>query len=83
MSIIINVNMNVKKIEKERLYVGDKGVYLDATIVLFEQPDQFGNDGMIVQNISKEEREKGMKSIPIGSVKYPIKKALNKDDLPF
>jgi len=88
MSTIISVKLDVKKIEKERLYVGNKGTYLDAAIILFDEPDRFGNDGMIVQEITKQEREAGKKSIILGSVKYPVKKQTetNKeqnDDLPF
>lgn len=89
-AIIINVRLDVKKIEKERLVVGEKGVYLNGAIILFEQPDQFGNDGMIVQDITKQERESGKKSIILGSVKYPTKKEKTpeeiekaKNDLPF
>ena len=89
--IIINANLNVKKIEKKRLFVSEKGnVYLDATIILFDAPDQYGNDGMIVQNVTKEERLEGKKGIPIGSVKYPTKKEISSEqteniinDLPF
>ena len=87
MSIVINVKLNVKKIEKDRLYIGDKGTYLDAAIILFEEPDKFGNDGMIVQNVSKEERTAGKKGTILGNVRYakkdPIEKPVKTDDLPF
>jgi len=88
MSVIINVNLNVMKIEKQRLFVSEKGnVYLDATIILFDAPDKYGNDGMIVQNVTKEERQEGKKGIPIGSVKYapkqPQTENVNNLDLPF
>lgn len=81
MSIVINIKMNVKKIDKNRLYIGEKGTYLDAAIILFDEPDKFGNDGMIVQSISKDERLAGKKGEILGNVKYAPKK--NTDDLPF
>lgn len=82
MSIVINVKLDVKKIEKERLYQGSKGTYLDAAVILYEQPDKYGNDGMIVQNVSKEERAAGKKGTILGNVKYATKKDKT-DDLPF
>ena len=82
MSIVINVKLNVKKIEKERLYIGEKGTYLDASVILFEEPDKFGNDGMIVQNVTQEERKAGKKGMILGNVKYATKKEKT-DDLPF
>ncbi|MCA6489110.1 MAG: hypothetical protein IM551_03685 [Chitinophagaceae bacterium] len=90
MATNISVKMDVKKIDKTRLYVGEKGVYLDATIIMFDEPDKYGNNGMIVQNVSEEERKAGVKGEIIGNVKFIQKKQLTPeehkeitDDLPF
>ena len=65
----IAVNLDVKKIDKNRLYVGKKGTYLDAVIFLKDEADEYGNHGFIVQSVDKEEREKGVKGEILGNVK--------------
>ncbi len=45
--------INVLKIEKERLFEGQKGTYLN--IVLIPTPDNEYNDYMIVQQTEKDE----------------------------
>jgi len=91
MATNISIKLDVTKISKEKLYKGDKGTYLDATILMKDEPDQYCNIGMIVQNVSKEEREAGVKGAILGNVKYINKqvqqvKAVESDfssDLPF
>ena len=65
----ITIKIDVKKIEKKRLYEGEKGTYLDATLIMSGEKDKYGNIGFIVQDITKEERESGTKSPIIGNVK--------------
>lgn len=65
---MIKLSINVVKIEKARLFVGKSGKYLDC--VLVEKPDQYGNDGFVSQDVSKEEREAGQKGIIIGNWKH-------------
>ena len=92
MATAIRCRINLSKIDKKRIdeYNGSK--YTNIAIVLFDQPDQWGNDGMIVQEITKEEREQGVKSIILGKIKYPTRKQDLQtssenteivDDLPF
>jgi hypothetical protein len=52
----VSVKIDVTKIDKQKLFTGDKGIYLDA--VLFFNPDeqdQYGNNGMITQAVKKGE----------------------------
>lgn len=77
---IIKVKIDVKKIDKARLYVGEKGTYLDATILWNDEQDQYNNNGMIVQDVSKEDREKGIKGNILGNVK--LLQVNNKPDQP-
>lgn len=73
---MITGKIDVKKISKERLYKGKNGTYLD--MVLIDTPnDKYGNDYMIVESITKEERDQGMKGKIIGSAKI-----LNKREQP-
>lgn len=69
--MIIKVKLDVSKIDKTKLFKGEKGIYLDATIILKEdQPaDSYGNHGMIVQDVTKAEREAGQKGPILGNVK--------------
>lgn len=72
---MLYLKIDVQKIEKDRLYKGKKGTYLDA--VLLENrngPDQYGNTHMIIQSVSQEERAKGIKGPIIGNAKSPAGK---------
>ena len=66
--MIINGSINVKKINKDRLFEGKKGTYLDITILLKDEEDEYGNRGMIVESTSKEERENGERGTILGNV---------------
>lgn len=64
------VKINVTRILKEHLFEGKAGKYLD--LVLMENkdgPDQYGNDGFVIQGVSKEARERGEKGPIIGNWK--------------
>lgn len=66
--------INVSKIEKNRLFKGEKGTYLDCALVPSTN-NQYGDDFMIVQSVSKEERQQGVKGPIIGNAKFVVKKA--------
>lgn len=66
----VAVKIDVTKIDKERLFKGAKGTYLDATVFVdLGEADQYGNHGMITQDVSKEERQSGTKGAILGNVK--------------
>lgn len=65
----IQIKIDVTKIDKSKLYKGQKGTYLDAVILVREETDQYGNNGMIVQSVSKEEREAGVRGAILGNCK--------------
>jgi hypothetical protein len=84
----LSINIDVTKIEKQRLYVGKKGTYLDAVVFLRDETDEYGNDGFVVQSVTKEERESGKKGEILGNVKIIGQKEEPKvepeeDGLPF
>lgn len=69
MGRMITAKIDVKKVDKSKLYEGKKGTYLD--IVMFETPDnQYGDDFVIRQAVSKEERAAGVKGAILGNAKY-------------
>ena len=65
---MIRVKIDVTKIDKERLFRGQKGIYCDITLI--ETPnDQYGNDYVAVQDLGKEAREAGEKGAILGNAK--------------
>ena len=66
---MIAIKIDVTKIEKARLFKSDKtgSIYLDA--VMIETPNSEFADYMIVQEVSKDERERGIKGNVLGNAK--------------
>ena len=56
MKSIINLRVDVTKIDKKRFYVGKKGTYLDLTIVLNDEKDKYDNNGFVKQSTNKDEK---------------------------
>ena len=71
MSNVIALKINLKEIEKARLFTSQKtgAIYLDAVLMLNLEKDQYENNGMIVQSVSKEEREAGTRGPILGNAK--------------
>ena len=66
----VSLKIDVTKIDKARLYKGQKGTYLDATVFVdLGEADEYGNHGMITQNVSKEERDNGERGAILGNCK--------------
>ena len=56
MKLGIEVRIDVKKIEKMRLFKGDKGTYLTMTTFIdTENTDDYGNNGFIAHKTDKNE----------------------------
>jgi hypothetical protein len=69
MSKLLAIKIDVTKIDKERLFQGAKGQYLDAVVFVNDEEGQYGDNGMITQSVSKDEREAGVKGNILGNVK--------------
>ena len=68
--MIIKVKIDVSKIDKTKLFKGEKGTYLDITLLENKNGiDQYGNSFMVVQDVSKEERLAGVKGAILGNGK--------------
>ena len=60
--------IDVTKIDKTFLFKGKAGTYLDIALIPNKSGrDQYGNDGMIVQSISKAARQEGKKGPILGN----------------
>ena len=69
MASIIKASINLNEIPKDKIYVGKKGKYLPITITLNDETDQFGNQGPVVVEQTKEEREAKVAKTYLGNVK--------------
>ena len=69
MASIVKASINLTAIPKDKIFKGKKGSYLPITITLNDELDQFGNQGPVVVEQTKEERDaKAPKTYP-GNVK--------------
>lgn len=69
MASIIKANINLNEIPKDKIYKGKKGNYLGVTITINDEVDQFGNQGPMVVEQTKEERESKAAKVYLGNVK--------------
>lgn len=60
--------IDVSKVEKKRLYHGEKGIYLDVKLVPLTNA-QFGQSHMIVQQVTNEEHTNGIRGPILGNAK--------------
>ena len=66
---ILRLKIDVTKIDKSHLFKGERGTYLDLTLMENDQVDEYGNAGFVSQSVSKEAREAGVKGPIIGNYK--------------
>jgi len=67
---MIAIKLNCSQLDKAHLFAGKKGKYTD--LILMENrdgTDQYGNDGFVIQGVSKEARQRGEKGPIVGNWK--------------
>ena len=69
MGQLINATINVEKIDKSRLFKGEKGTYLNVVVSELQQPDQYGNTHSVYMQQTKEERDAKEQKIYLGNGK--------------
>ena len=69
MASIIKTSINLNAIPKDRIFVGKKGKYLPITITLNDEVDQFGNQGPVCVQQTKDERDAKTAKTYLGNVK--------------
>ena len=57
MASLINLNINVENLPKEKFVKGKKGVYYNLTISVNDDTNQFGQNVSAFDSQTKEERE--------------------------
>ena len=68
MASIIKASINLNEIPKDKIIIGKKGKYLPITITLNDELDQFGNQGPVIVDQTKEEREAKSPKTYLGNV---------------
>jgi len=82
---LMSLSIDVKKINKDRLYVGQKGTYLKVVVQLKDEVDQFGNNVSVWEEQTPEERKEKKKNY-LGNGKVIFDTEMTKadsGDLPF
>ena len=69
MASIIKTSINLNAIPKDKIINGKKGKYLPITLTLNDEVDQFGNNGPVIVEQTKEEREAKAAKVYLGNVK--------------
>ena len=83
MKIGVRVKIDVTKIDKDRLYQGQKGKYLDCTTFIdIDEQDQYNQNGFITQDVSKSDREAGIKGAILGNVQVFYKDGESQSQAP-
>ena len=66
-TIGVNLLIDVSKLDKSRLYKGAKGTYANLTVFIDSNPDQFGKNGGVKEQATKEERDQKVKMPFVGN----------------
>lgn len=54
---IVNANINLSKIPKHKIFEGKKGKYVELTLKVYDEVDEYGNHGSIAIAQTPKERE--------------------------
>ena len=83
MASIIKASINLNMIPKDRIITGKKGKYLPMTITINDEPDQFGNQGPVIVDQSKEERDAKAAKTYLGNCKVVWTNGTFPEPIPF
>jgi len=67
MSNIVNASLDLTKIEKSKIIKGKKGSYINITMFINDENDQFGNNASVIISQTKEEREAKTPRVYLGN----------------
>ena len=83
MAGIVKGSINLNNIPKDKIIVGKKGKYLPIVMTVNDEVDQFGNQGPIVVDQTKEERENKVAKTYLGNVKVVWTNGTFPDPAPY
>lgn len=82
---VIKLKIDVNKIKKEWLFVGEKGVYLNLTVLYNEEQDKYETNGLVIQDVPNEiyKQDKSQRGPILGNCKeYGAKPRLEPEAVP-
>ena len=82
MASLISANIDLTKIDKSKIITGAKGKYLPISITLNDEVDQFGNNGPVIVEQTKEEREAKVAKVYLGNARVVWTNGQNVDAPP-
>ena len=82
MASIIKASINLNEIPKDKIINGKKGKYLPIAITLNDEVDQFGNQGPVIVEQTKEERDAKTAKTYLGNVKVVWTNGTNVEPAP-
>lgn len=53
---ILRLKIDVNKLDKTAFFKGEKGTYADLTVFINDEPDNYGNDASVKQDLGKDRR---------------------------
>ncbi len=83
MAGIIKTSINLTMIPKDKIIEGKKGKYLPISISVNDEPDQFGNQGPVIVDQSKEERDAKAAKTYLGNCKVVWTNGTFPEPIPF
>ena len=83
MASILATSIDLTKIPKDKIIEGKKGKYLPISITVNDEPDQFGNQGPVVVDQSKEERDAKAPKTYLGNCKVVWTNGTFPEPIPF
>ena len=69
MGALINVSVNLDKLDKTRIIKGKNGNYYNFTVSVNDQTSQYGDNASLFNTQSKEEREAKAEKVYVGNGK--------------
>lgn len=67
MSTIVNASLDLTKVEKAKIIDGKKGKYINVTMFINDEADQYGNNASVIMSQTKEEREAKTPRVYLGN----------------
>ena len=74
--MVINLRLNLAAIPKEKIFHGKKGKYIDVTVFVDDNFDQYGNNAKMIVSQSKEQRQNNVARIYLANGKTAGNKSL-------
>ena len=82
MASIMKANIDLSKIPKDKIYKGKKGSYLPITITINDELGNYGDNGPIIVEQTKDERDAKADKVYLGNVKVVWTNGTNVDAAP-